>query len=109
MKTLVPGTYRRVYVDPVLDICPPFVIHPETSELAEQLLIDPQALANENYSGIYDESGDYIPQYAENPDDIPQGSTIDPNPGTAPGGASDPVDGNKPADTTESSDVSQKD
>lgn len=103
MKTLVSGIYRRSYVDPELDICPPFVIHPESSELAEQLLIDPQALANENYSGIYDENGDYIPQYAENPDDIPQGSSIDPNPGTAPGGAIDPVDGNKPAEPAEPS------
>ena len=52
---------------------PQFVIHPSTSELAEQLVVDPEALANENYSGIYDESGDYVPQYCDNPDDIPQG------------------------------------
>lgn len=97
MKTLVPGTYRRSYINEVYNICPPFVIHPETSELAEQLLIDPQALSNENYSGIYDENGDYIPQYAENPDDVPQGS-LEPNPGTAPGGAQDPEPGNKPSD-----------
>lgn len=105
MKTLVPGTYRRSYIIPVNNVCPPFVIHPETSELAEQLLIDPQALSNENYSGIFDENGDYIPQYAENPDDVPQGA-IEANPGTAPGGASDPVDGNKPAEPVKPSDES---
>lgn len=102
MKTLVPGTYRRSYVDPDTDPCPPFVIHPETSELAEQLLIDSQALSDENYSGIYDENGDYIPQYAENPDDVPRGA-IEANPGTASGGASDPVDGNKPSEPAEPS------
>lgn len=56
-------------------VCPEpgFIIHPSTSELASQLMIDPESLSNENYSGLYDENGDYIPQYCDNPDDIPQG------------------------------------
>lgn len=53
---------------------PAFVIHPPTSKLAEMLVVDSTALKDENYSGIYDESGDYIPQYCDNPDEIPQGS-----------------------------------
>lgn len=52
---------------------PGFVIHPPTSVLAEQLQVDPQSLNNENYSGIYDESGDYVPQYCDDPEKIPQG------------------------------------
>lgn len=56
-------------------VCPEpgFIVHPSTSELASQLMIDPESLSNENYSGLYDENGDYIPQYCDNPDDIPQG------------------------------------
>lgn len=53
---------------------PAFVIHPPTSKLAEMLVVDSTALQDENYSGIYDDSGDYIPQYCDNPDEIPQGS-----------------------------------
>lgn len=67
---------------------PAFVIHPPTSKLAEQLVVDSTALQDENYSGIYDESGDYIPQYCDNPEEIPQGTTIAPNsedPGTVGG------------------------
>lgn len=52
---------------------PGFVVHPSTSELASQLMIDPQALSNENYSGLYDEAGDYVPQYCDDPEKIPQG------------------------------------
>lgn len=53
---------------------PCFVIHPPTHELAEKLVVDSTALQDENYSGIYDESGDYIPQYCDNPEHIPRGS-----------------------------------
>lgn len=62
------------YSTPLTDFIPSFVIHPPTSELAERLLVDPTSLSNENYSGIYDESGDYVPQYCDNPEDIPQGA-----------------------------------
>lgn len=102
MNTLPRGNYSRVYIKPAENVCPPFVIHPESSDLAEQLLVDSEALSKENYSGIFDENGDYIPQYCDNPDDIPQGA-FEANPGTAPGGALDPVDGNKPSDTSEPS------
>lgn len=53
---------------------PAFVIHPPTSKLAEMLVIDPTALQNENYSGIYDGSGDYVPQYCDDPEQIPRGA-----------------------------------
>lgn len=69
-----------------MDRTPIFVIHPESSVLAQQLVLDSTALQDENYSGIYDESGDYIPQYCDNPDEIPQGA-LTPNPestGNAP-------------------------
>lgn len=48
-------------------------IHPSTSELAEQLLVDPEALKYETYDpGIYDESGDYYPQYSDDPSKLPE-------------------------------------
>lgn len=53
---------------------PAFVIHPPTSKLAEMLVVDSTALQNENYSGIYDASGDYIPQYCDDPEQIPRGA-----------------------------------
>jgi len=80
-----------------------FVIHPATHELAEMLVVDSTALQDENYSGVYDAEGDYIPQYCDNPDDIPQGAlqaNIDspaPSPG-APGESSD----NSPDSSSES-------
>lgn len=44
---------------------------PNTSELAEDLLVDPEALKLETHEpGIYDESGDYIPQYSDDPKDL---------------------------------------
>ena len=50
-----------------------FPIHPSASELAEQMLVDPSVLQNETYEpGIYDESGDYYPQYSDNPADMPE-------------------------------------
>lgn len=71
---------------------PCFVIHPPTSKLAEMLVVDSTALQNENYSGIYDESGDYVPQYCDDPEQIPRGSmvaneeTTEPSPTGAEGG-----------------------
>lgn len=63
--------------------CPPFAgedivdlgfpIHPSTSELAENLLVDPEALKLETYEpGIYDESGDYYPQFTDDPSALPE-------------------------------------
>lgn len=64
----------------------PMYIHPSTSELAKQLVTDPMALANENYSGIYDAAGDYVPQYCDNPEKIPQGAiTANPDSATSSG------------------------
>ena len=77
MVKIYPVGWKRKTVyrkEPCDGKTPQFVIHPSTSELAEQLVTDPEALANENYSGIYDASGDYVPQYCDNPDEIPQGS-----------------------------------
>lgn len=74
-KFIKPKNVKSVdYSTPLTEFYPSFVIHPPTSELAERLLVDPTSLSNENYSGIYDESGDYIPQYCDNPEDIPRGS-----------------------------------
>lgn len=59
-----------------IPLCRPsagFICHPSTSELARQLMVDPESLSNENYSGLFDENGDYVPQYCDNPEDIPQG------------------------------------
>lgn len=56
-----------------------FPIHPSASELAESMLQDPDALKNETYEpGIYDEEGDYYPQYADDPSKMPE--YIAPNP-----------------------------
>ena len=56
-----------------------FPIHPSASELAEQMLVDPSVLENETYEpGIYDESGDYYPQYSDDPSALPEG--FDPAP-----------------------------
>ena len=46
---------------------------PSTSELAEDLLVDPEALKLETHEpGIYDETGDYVPQYSDDPKDLEQ-------------------------------------
>lgn len=87
------------------DVIPGFIIHPSTSELASRLQIDPEFLSRENYSGIYDEAGDYIPQYCDDPEKIPQGglvanqesSTIPALAGTA-GGAEGPSESSSNAD-----------
>lgn len=49
-----------------------FPIHPSASELAEEMLVDPDVLKNETYEpGIYDEDGDYYPQYSDDPASMP--------------------------------------
>lgn len=56
-----------------------FPIHPSASELMEQMLVDPEALKNETYEpGIYDEDGDYYPQFSDDPSALPD--AIAPNP-----------------------------
>lgn len=61
------------YIQPMLP-SPGFPIHPSASDLAEQILVDPDALKNETYEpGIYDESGDYYPQYTDDPSSLPDG------------------------------------
>lgn len=87
---------------------PGFIVHPPTSVLAEQLQVDPMALQNENYSGIYDENGDYIPQYCDDPEKIPQGAMVansdkPSTPGGTDGGAGAPDDkpSNSPTVTTD--------
>lgn len=50
-----------------------FPIHPSASELAECMLQDPEALKNETYEpGLYDEEGDYYPQYSDDPSKMPE-------------------------------------
>lgn len=49
----------------------PIPARPSTSELADDLLVDPEALKMETHEpGIYDEDGDYIPQYSDDPKDL---------------------------------------
>lgn len=48
-----------------------FVIHLSTSDLVTQLVVDPEALRNEHHEpGVFDEEGDYYPQYSDDPDDL---------------------------------------
>lgn len=77
-----------------------FPIHPSASELAESMLVDPEALKNETYEpGIYDEEGDYYPQYADDPSKLPE--YIAPNPLDAGG---DTAPESSPAETSPSTD-----
>lgn len=89
---------------------PGFIVHPTTSELAEQLMIDPQALNSENYSGLYDENGDYVPQYCDNPEDIPQSAppitantSVAPTPAASGENDSKPDSSSSQVDTTSES------
>lgn len=67
-----------VYVEGYFDTVE-FPIHPSASELMEQMQVDPEALKNETYEpGIYDEDGDYYPQYSDDPSSLPE--FIAPNP-----------------------------
>lgn len=46
-------------------------LRPSTSQLIEDLTIDPEALKMETHEpGIYDESGDYVPMYSDDPSDL---------------------------------------
>lgn len=48
-----------------------FTIHLSTSDLVSQLVVDPEALKNEHHDpGVYDEDGDYVPQYSDDPRDL---------------------------------------
>lgn len=69
---IIPHTFIRI--EPTDGKTPQFVVHPSSAELAEQLVVDPEALKNENYSGIYDANGDYVPMYCDDPEKIPQGA-----------------------------------
>lgn len=60
-----------------------FTIHISTSDLVQMLVVDSEALKNEHHEpGVYDESGDYVPQFSDDPRDLEH---ITPNPSTAPG------------------------
>ena len=49
----------------------PIPRRPSTAELAEDLMVDPEALKLETHDpGIYDESGDYVPMYSDDPKDL---------------------------------------
>lgn len=77
-----------------------FPIHPSASELAESMLQDPEALKNETYEpGLYDEDGDYYPQYSDDPSKMPE--YIAPNPLDAGG---DTAPESSPAESSASSD-----
>lgn len=67
---------KNVEVPPyIMQVVPDmgFPIHPSASELAEQMLVDSDVLKNETYEpGIYDEDGDYYPQYTDDPAKLPE-------------------------------------
>lgn len=82
-----------------------FPIHPSASELAEDLLVDPEVLKNETYEpGIYDEDGDYYPQYTDDPSALPDG--FQPNAPAAP--ADETVPESSPAAELQTPDVVDK-
>lgn len=87
---------------------PGFPIHPSASEIAEQILIDPDVLKNETYEpGIYDETGDYYPQFTDDPSALPDGVFEPVAPAVAEDTApesSPAVDLNVPDDKSKSSD-----
>lgn len=70
------GLIESVQADPYIQVRyedPGFPIHPSASELAEQMLVDSEVLKNETYEpGIYDEDGDYYPQYTDDPSKLPE-------------------------------------
>lgn len=90
--------FSAVYRLPFYDVIPGFVVHPSTSELAERLQVDSEFLSKENYSGIYDENGDFIPQYCDDPEKIPQSTLVanqdktPPSQDASPGGTPGPDD-----------------
>lgn len=57
---------------------------PSTAQLAEDLLVDPEALKLETHDpGVFDEKGDYIPMYSDDPKDLEH---LSPTPLDAPDG-----------------------
>lgn len=78
LRGLIESVNAPVYVPEKLESLE-FPVHPSASELMEQMLVDPDALKNETYEpGIYDEDGDYYPQYSDDPSKLPE--YIAPNP-----------------------------
>lgn len=66
-----------------------FPVLPDSSNIMELVLTDPTALKNEQHDpGIYDESGDYVPMYSDNPDDV--SSLFTPNQEESAGGTPGP-------------------
>lgn len=46
---------------------------PSTAELAEDLLVDPEALKLETHEpGVFDENGEFVPMYSDDPRDLEQ-------------------------------------
>lgn len=46
-------------------------LRPSTAQLIEDLMVDPEALKMETHEpGVFDEDGDYIPQYSDDPRDL---------------------------------------
>ena len=84
----------------------PIPARPSTAELAEDLLVDPEALKLETHEpGVFDENGDYIPQYSDDPKDLEHFS---PTPLTAPDGDTVPESESAPESSApESSELSK--
>lgn len=73
---------------------------PSTAELAEDLLVDPEALKLETHDpGVFDENGDYIPQYSDDPKDLEH---LSPVPLDAPEGDTVPESVSPASDSPES-------
>lgn len=74
--TLLRVVRQKVVAEPYVQLVvssPGFPVHPSASELAEQMLIDTDVLKNETYEpGLYDEDGDYYPQYTDDPSKMPE-------------------------------------
>lgn len=81
---ITPKKYTNCDKIELLDL-PPLIVHPSTASLAKDLLVDPEAY-QQNYNGIYDESGDYVPQYCDDPELIPRSvaESLAPNKESAP-------------------------
>lgn len=94
LKVKLSAVYRLSFYD----VIPGFVVHPSTSELAERLQVDSEFLSKENYSGIYDENGDFVPLYCDDPEKIPRSTfvanqdTNTPSQDASPGGTQGPDD-----------------
>lgn len=61
---------------------------PSTAQLAEDLTVDPEALKLETHEpGVFDEKGDYVPMYSDDPKDL---ENFSPTPLDAPEGDTGP-------------------